>query len=256
MISMGRIREAAGKPSRHVVDRWFARKVSIYITWLLLHTPISANQVTLLSLAVMLGGLACIAAGTAALLAVGVALLLLAYILDCCDGEVARYRNQTSLRGEYLDALVHATTIPAMFLAAGTGLMLRTGKPDALWLGAAAAIAAMNPAKAALAAVRDATGRRNAAANGAGEPAGSDTAQPPVPRAKRVYLSTLGRLLIFPNSMFVLCAAALADAMLAGSGRGALYYTVAFYALLLTMEQALAAVSWSREQRLAQEVRR
>jgi len=254
MIPMNRIREAAGKPSRHVVDRWFARKVSIYITWLLLRTPVSANQVTLLSLAVMLGGLACIAAGTAALLAVGVALLLLAYILDCCDGEVARYRNQTSLRGEYLDALVHATTIPAMFLAAGTGLMLRTGKPDALWLGAAAAIAAMNPAKTALAAVRDAAVRRNAAASA--ESAASDAAQPPVPRAKRVYLSTLGRLLIFPNSMFVLCAAALADAMLAGSGRGALYYTVAFYALLLTMEQALAAVSWSREQRLAQEVRR
>jgi len=254
MISMGRIREAAGKPSRHVVDRWFARKVSIYITWLLLHTPISANQVTLLSLAVMLGGLACIAAGTAALLAVGAALLLLAYILDCCDGEVARYRNQTSLRGEYLDALVHAATIPAMFLAAGMGLMLRTGKPDALWLGAAAAIAAMNPAKAALAAVRDSAGRRTTAASA--ESATSDAAQPPVPRAKQVYLSTLGRLLIFPNSMFVLCAAALADAMLAGSGRGALYYTVASYALLLTMEQALAAVSWSREQRLAQEVRR
>ena len=40
MIPMNRIREAAGKPSSHVVDRWFARKVSIYIPWLLLHKPV------------------------------------------------------------------------------------------------------------------------------------------------------------------------------------------------------------------------
>jgi len=254
MIPMSSIRAAASKPSPHIVDRWFARKVSVYVTWLLLHTGISANQVTLLSLAVMLGGLACIAAGTTALLAAGACLLLLGYILDCCDGEIARCRNQASLRGEYLDALAHATTIPAMFLAAGLGQELRTGATDALWFGAAAAIAAMNPAKAALAAVRDSR-RRTTQQQETGT--ADDTEEPAAPWLKALYLRTLGRLLIFPNSMFVLCAAALTDAILpAGGRRGALYFAVASYAVLLAIEQAAAAISWSREQRLAQEVRK
>ena len=79
-------------------------KISIYFTWLLLHTNITPNQVTLLSLLVGVAG--CIMLSIPGYYPIlGVFLLQIWFILDIVDGEIARYRNTCSLTGAFFDRL-------------------------------------------------------------------------------------------------------------------------------------------------------
>jgi len=240
------------------VDRFYARRLSIYLTWLLLPTPLTANQVTVLSMVLMLGGSALFGFVTMPMLLLGVGLMQMGYLLDCCDGEIARARGTTSLRGIYLDTLAHAFTIPAMFFAAGTGLALRNNTPETLAFGAIAAIAGTYPATRAKDVVRQTQHRDLPTA----APPNGDTCiaeQANTRNPKRIYLNTIGRLTLFPNSMFVLHLAVLVHLSLwliqPGNTlvHGPLYFTIAFYALVMSFEQVAAAVSWSREKRLKQE---
>jgi phosphatidylglycerophosphate synthase len=103
----------------HWAGRLYMRRLSPYVTRLLLRTPISANGVTWLMIA---AGLA--AAGVLALPgllpAIGAVLLIqLQLLLDCCDGEVARWRDQRSPAGVYLDRIGHWLTEAALPIALG-----------------------------------------------------------------------------------------------------------------------------------------
>lgn len=94
--------------------QWLYRKLTIYITYLLIPTGISANQVSLLVILLGLSSSITLIIGGSVYLA-----LLLAYLnilLDGVDGEIARYRNIHSLRGVYLDAINHLA-VPGIFLA-------------------------------------------------------------------------------------------------------------------------------------------
>ncbi len=95
--------------SEHWVADLYLRRISPYLTRLLLRTPLSANQVTVLMIATG-------AAAGAALLAPGLFGAALAALLaqlqmlwDCCDGEVARWRRTFSPRGYFLDKIGHYT---------------------------------------------------------------------------------------------------------------------------------------------------
>src|SRR3989338_4585087 len=70
---------------------WYVmRKVSIYVTKLLLPTSVTPNQVTVLSItAGMLGGLFYCFGNDFGFVMGGV-MLQLWYLLDCVDGEIAR----------------------------------------------------------------------------------------------------------------------------------------------------------------------
>lgn len=254
MISLRELKSRSAKhrlTPEYLVDRLLVRRVSIYVTWLLAHLPVTANQVTVASTVLMVAGAVCLAFRPAWAAPLGVALMMAGYVLDCCDGEIARFRGSTSLRGMYLDTLGHAMTIPAMFIAAGAGQAARLATPEALALGAVAAVAATGPARAALGVLKEMKGTHAAAGNGAA----AGPAQPPRSPAKSLYLKTLGRLSLFPNSMFVLCAAVALDTLAGGflGHRGAAYWTLAFYAALLSAEQLAAAAAWSREDRLRRE---
>ncbi len=95
------------------------RRLSPYVTRLVLPTRISADAVTGASLA---AGVA--AAGLLTLPglipAIGALLLVqLQMLLDCSDGEVARWRNQFSTAGIYLDRMSHYVTETALPIALG-----------------------------------------------------------------------------------------------------------------------------------------
>jgi phosphatidylglycerophosphate synthase len=95
------------------------RRISLHVTRILVATPLSANAVTFLMLPVgLLAGLVLSLPGVVA--AVGAALLAqLWLLLDCCDGEVARWRRTFSPKGPYLDALGHYTIEAALPAALG-----------------------------------------------------------------------------------------------------------------------------------------
>lgn len=106
----------AGKGS---APAWYSihRRVSIYLTWALLHTPIRLNQVTLLMMACGLGGAGLAASSRLDLNLTGFGLLYLGFLLDKVDGEIARYRNAESVRGILLDRFNHRLVEPCLLLA-------------------------------------------------------------------------------------------------------------------------------------------
>jgi phosphatidylglycerophosphate synthase len=83
------------------------RAVSIYATWLLVRTNVTADQVTVASIATGLCGAAALAQSSLAWGLAGVLLCYLSFLFDQVDGEVARYWRRSSLRGVYLDELRH-----------------------------------------------------------------------------------------------------------------------------------------------------
>ncbi|MCS5730374.1 CDP-alcohol phosphatidyltransferase family protein [Herbiconiux moechotypicola] len=105
--------------AEHWTASLYLRRISPYLTWLLLKTSISANGVT--GLMILTGW-----ATAAALLIPGIAGAALALVLgqlqmlvDCCDGEVARWRRTSSPAGVFLDKVGHYTTEALIPIALG-----------------------------------------------------------------------------------------------------------------------------------------
>lgn len=80
------------------------RKLSARVTKLALQKSWSPNQITLASLAISAVAALMFASGHQVLLAVGALLVQLSIIVDCSDGEVARYTGVSSQLGAWLDA--------------------------------------------------------------------------------------------------------------------------------------------------------
>jgi len=124
--SIAELRAVAQPPEvrgRRNAEHWTAslylRNLSPYLTWMLLKTRVSANGVT--GLMILVGW-----STAAALLIPGiwgavVALLLgqLQMLVDCCDGEVARWRRTSSPAGVFLDKVGHYSTEALIPIALG-----------------------------------------------------------------------------------------------------------------------------------------
>jgi phosphatidylglycerophosphate synthase len=95
------------------------RRLSPYVTRGLVGTPLTANAVTALMIPVgLLAALSLSLPGVVA--AVGAAALAqLQLLLDCSDGEVARWRGTFSPAGIYLDQIAHYSTEAALPIALG-----------------------------------------------------------------------------------------------------------------------------------------
>ena len=73
----------------------------------------------------------------------GAALLVLYYLLDCVDGEVARFRGVEDMRWGYYDYLFHLLVKPTSFVLVGIGTWRETGEDWPLVAGAVAAVATL-----------------------------------------------------------------------------------------------------------------
>jgi phosphatidylglycerophosphate synthase len=105
--------------AEHWAGRLYMRRLSPYVTRMLVATPISANGVTWLMVAT--GLLAAFALSFPGVLAAIAAVVLaqLWLLLDCCDGEVARWRRTFSPTGIYLDHISHYSADAALLAALG-----------------------------------------------------------------------------------------------------------------------------------------
>jgi phosphatidylglycerophosphate synthase len=121
----------------------FARAISIHITRILLHTPVTANQVTvgMILLGVAAGTL--FTFGNYWLSIIGIILLLAAYILDRVDGEIARYRKATSIQGNFLDDLYHDIVKPYIFIGISFGIYANFHTITAFILGFSASVSVL-----------------------------------------------------------------------------------------------------------------
>lgn len=108
----------------------YLRVGSIRLSRLLLPTRISANQTTWLMIVVgVLAAVVLTLPGWWPFLACA-ALIQLSIMIDCSDGEIARWRNQRSAAGVYIDRIGHyivEAALPAGFGVHLDGGLLRVG---------------------------------------------------------------------------------------------------------------------------------
>ncbi len=116
------------------------RKLSIRVTRVLLPTGISANQTTVVGILIGLVGAGLLAINSFWAQIAAILLLQLSFVLDFCDGELARFEREiegksSGAGGAYLDWVGHYY-IPALMTGAlGWAVFHETG--DWWWLAAA-----------------------------------------------------------------------------------------------------------------------
>ena len=97
------------------------RKFSKLFTWLAVRLKMTPNQVTLISFAVGLLSAYEFSRGTFWTIFAGAVLLQLSIIIDCVDGELARYTRQFSELGAWLDAITDRIKEYLVFFALAYG---------------------------------------------------------------------------------------------------------------------------------------
>ncbi|MEU6733467.1 DUF5941 domain-containing protein [Streptomyces physcomitrii] len=108
-------------PYSRYVARWCARR------------GLTPNQVTTASLLTALLAAGCAATGTRpGFVAAGV-LLLLSFVLDCADGQLARYSLQYSTLGAWLDATFDRAKEYAFYAGLALGAAAADGGGDDVW---------------------------------------------------------------------------------------------------------------------------
>ncbi|MFI7616361.1 CDP-alcohol phosphatidyltransferase family protein [Nonomuraea terrae] len=146
VAELRQVAQPAGHLERKNGEHWagvlYMRRLSIYVTWLMAKTPVTPNQLTwVMTVAGVVAGVVLALPGLWAV--VLAALLVQVYLLlDCSDGELARWTGKTSLTGVYLDRVGAYFTEAA--LLAGLGWRASAVLPD--WytvLGFAAALGAI-----------------------------------------------------------------------------------------------------------------
>ncbi|HEX4993524.1 MAG TPA: CDP-alcohol phosphatidyltransferase family protein, partial [Methylomirabilota bacterium] len=107
------------------VDEYLHRRLSRGLTRVLVRTPATPNQVSLLSLGIGLGAVWAFWNATPLSAAVGVLVYLAACVVDHSDGELARLTFQESRLGAHLDwaidTVIHSGLVLGMAISAGPG---------------------------------------------------------------------------------------------------------------------------------------
>ena len=111
------------------------RRFSKILTWVAVKIGATPNQVTLVSFAIGLYAAWLFAQGDTWSLIGGALLLQLSIIVDCVDGELARYTRKFSELGAWLDAITDRVKEYAVFLGLAYGAFVQSGQN--LWLLAA-----------------------------------------------------------------------------------------------------------------------
>ena len=118
-----------------IIDRYIIRKISGFITWLLVKTPVTPNQVTIISLILGIASAAFFSHGAHTYTIIAGLFYFISTVFDQCDGEVARHKQMTSDFGKtfdiIVDSIVNATitigiTI-AIYKTNGSGLSIIAG---------------------------------------------------------------------------------------------------------------------------------
>ena len=118
-------------------DAFFTRAVlrplSFPFAWLLYRIGVTANQITLVSIALALVAFFLLIPGSFVLSLLATSLLLLVALGDCVDGNIARARGDSGPSGEWMDALCGYTVYALLPL--GLGLQLELVGEDSLFAG-------------------------------------------------------------------------------------------------------------------------
>src|SRR3712207_2312163 len=105
----------------HWAGRLYIRRLSPYATRVFVRLGLSPDAVTWLFLVTGVAAAALVAVDGLLPVIAAVVLIQLQILLDCSDGEVARWQGRSSPRGIYLDRLGHYLTEAALPIALEIG---------------------------------------------------------------------------------------------------------------------------------------
>ena len=121
-LNMGRVRlSMANRANDGFFSVFFLRKFSKLLTWVAVKVGATPNQVTLISFAIGLYSAYSFSLGGFWNLFLGALLLQLSIIVDCVDGELARYTRKFSQLGAWLDAVTDRVKEYMVFLGLAMG---------------------------------------------------------------------------------------------------------------------------------------
>ena len=121
----------AGVQMRLVMPR-----LSVHVTrFTLAHTRLTPNQITIVSLLFGVAAAAAYTAGNPFVVLAGLLCFHLHVLLDYVDGEVARCRGETSVKGAYFDLMTDRLTFPLLVFCAGVGVYNQRSDASALIVG-------------------------------------------------------------------------------------------------------------------------
>lgn len=115
------------------------RHASVRLSRVLVRLPVTPNQITTVSLLAALGGAWCFAYPQRGMQIAGGLLFLAFYVLDNCDGEIARAKNLSTRFGLYYDTFVDWIGHGALFVGLGLGAEAAWGSRWWFWFGIAGA---------------------------------------------------------------------------------------------------------------------
>jgi len=118
--------------------QYFSKPISA----ILINLPITPNQITALSLTSGITGCMCFISTKFEHQILGSLILVTSYILDNCDGEIARYKKLTSKFGERFDTFSDWIVHAVFFVALGYGTSHETQNNIWLWIGLIGSIGA------------------------------------------------------------------------------------------------------------------
>jgi phosphatidylglycerophosphate synthase len=232
----------------------YMREISLRIDRHLVTTRVTPNQLTyLMTFCGVLALPALLVPGiTGAVL--GVLMVQLYLLLDCVDGEVARWKKQFSLGGVYLDRVGAYLTDAAVLVGFGLRAadLWGTGRIDWLWafLGTLGALGAvLIKAETDLVGVARHQGGLPPVKEAASEPRSSGMAL-----ARRAASALkFHRLVLGIEASFLILAAGIADAVWQHAGHGPLFFSriaVAVLAGIAVVQTLLHLVSVLASSRL------
>ena len=121
-LNLGKLRlKMANRANDGFYSVFFLRKFSKLLTWLAVRVKATPNQVTLISFAIGLYSAFCFAKGSFSQTLLGAVLLQISIIVDCVDGELARYTRKFSKLGAWLDAVTDRVKEYMVFLGLAIG---------------------------------------------------------------------------------------------------------------------------------------
>lgn len=231
--------------AEHWAGRLYMRRFSPYVTRLLLATPLTANGVTWLMIPTGLAA-ALVLTFPGLLPAVGAAVLIqLQLLLDCCDGELARWRRTFSSAGVYIDQLAHYSTEAALPAALGV-------RADGGWDSIGGWTAVGLSVSVLILLLKSETHLLQVATTRVGGPAGAEAAADSTRGARRLRLREGARLLPFfrpfqaVEATLLALAAAAADAASEGLSGSRVLVAMLAGAALVAVTGHLAAVVVSK----------
>lgn len=99
-----------------IIDRYIIRKISGLITWFLVKTPVTPNQVTIISLILGIVSAAFFSHGAHTCTIIAGMFYFVSTVFDQCDGEVARFRRMESDFGRVFDIIVDSIVNAAIVI--------------------------------------------------------------------------------------------------------------------------------------------